>query len=165
MLVTNWLRGLWQIKYRRYQDRVNALLQEWENVCQTIVVVPPTDHSDFHRHVFRELNTKADSKANLGRISGKCSWLAEPSTRLFPYIRIYSDGSLKDGRCGGGFFAYGSDDQGEDDSHWHIIAWSAFTIHATSITAAELEASAGAVLFAASWLLHPGDWRRFLEDW
>ena len=165
LLVINWLRGLWEIKYECYQRRVFKLSAQWGAACNRHCIAPPRDHHDFHRHVFRELNAEADAKANLGRQCGRCSWHAASSWTSLPYLRFFFDGSCKDGECGSGFVAFGSASPGVTDADWTIIGWMCFDVSASSITAAELEAVAAAQAFAVTYLDDPAGLDMFLEHY
>ena len=95
---------------------------------------------------------------------GSASWC---SSRLppFQFIRVYCDGSLKDGACGVAFVVYVSTDPGENDDNWTTLAWMAFHVQADSTTAVELEAAAGAQSFVIELLHNPSDWQLFFLHW
>eukprot|EP00973_Karenia_brevis_P037423 5160788-Karenia_brevis.AAC.1 len=112
LLVVNWLRGLWDIKFRIYKHRVAHMVNQLERLCQQCLIAPATDSSDFHRHVYRELNTEADAKANFGRVHGNVCWASRRLGQQFPHIRIYCDGSLSGSLCGAGYVVYASDNPG-----------------------------------------------------
>ena len=115
---------------------------------------PPLDHVDFHRHMYRELNTEADARANLGRKSGRSYWCA-PLNCAPECMRLYSDRSFKDGQCGEGWVAYGANDPGLNDDAWTIFAWMCFSVEGHSITCAEVEAYAAAQALVATCLTVP----------
>ena len=127
--------------------------------------MPATNSSDFHRHIFRELNAEADAKANMGRMHGSICWSRGGSLLPYPYLRVFCDGSLSENIAGGGFVVYGSTDPGVKDDNWTLLAWSCFKVECQSITAAELEALAGAHDFVISLVRCPQQWQRSLAEW
>ena len=134
-------------------------LHEREEVC------PRTAEDHFGRYVFRELNTEADAKANLGRSSGACNWRQPGSVHTNSYLRLYFDGSYKDGSCGAGFVVFASESPGVQDDSWQMVAWMCFPVEADSITAAELEAAAAAHAFVSRYLDSPTLWSSFFNDY
>ena len=78
---------------------------------------------------------------------------------------MYCDGSLADEICGGAYVAYVSSNPGPMDENWKMLAWSCFRVAAQSVTAAELEAAAGAQIFATALICQPQSWRNVLEEW
>ena len=140
-------------------------LFDWETTFKYRRLGRPQDHLDFHRHVYRELNGDADAKANLGRTSGRSYWHRAGSFYSMPCLRIYFDGSLKDGICGSGFVAFASSQPGLDDSNWAIVAWMCLRVEANSITAAELEALAAAHAFVSACLSGPDSLAIFFEQY
>ena len=165
LLVINWMRGLWEIKYQRYYSRVCEMLSWCEKLSRTSKATPPDDHLDFHRHIFGEINADADSKANLGRMSGACSWHSDFNPVDYCCLRLYFDGSYKDGACGAGFVLFASSDPGPQDDRWEMAAWMCFTVFADSITAAELEAAAAAHAFVVQLLCNSHEWHTFFESY
>ena len=155
---------MWIANFRPYANRVSEMQRQWESVFSTALVAPPADASDFHRHVFRELNADADSKANMGRSDGRATWCCG-RLAVMPCLRVFFDGSFKDGKCGAGFVALGSCDPGPADDKWTRLAWMAFPVTGVSITAAELEASVVAQTFLVSLLRGPLEAVRFLDQW
>lgn len=162
-LIINWLRGLWIVNFRRYDARVRLLQQRLEKLSQACLIAPPTDEADIFRHIFRELNSEADAKANFGRIHGAGSWHSNHVTK-YKFLRVFFDGSCKDELCGSGVVAYGTDDPGENDQSWHQLAWMAYPVNGPSITAAELEAAAGALAMLETLVLG-GDLCSFFGNW
>ena len=164
-VVTNWMRGIWEAKFVPYRARVETLQTQWASFCNRCSIMPPRDHLDFHRHIFRELNSTADSKANLGRTSGSMSWCSSSLPRSFSYVRTYCDGSFKDGVCGAGVVVYVASKPGPEDDNWTQIAWLSFPVVGASITAAELEAAACAQAFVQHLIGNPSSWRSFPDHW
>ena len=164
-LIVNWMRGVWDMKYKVYRNRVEQLSSQWDCACQQFFVAPPTDCADFHRHIFRDLNSEADAKANFGREHVNCSWSCPLSPNIFCCFRLYCDGSLKDGACGAGFIVYASAGPGTQDDNWIQLAWMSYRVEATSITAAELEAMAGAQAFICNLLRNPSQWQESFGKW
>ena len=115
--------------------------------------------------MFRELNADADAKANLGRTTGRASCHRAGGVGVMTCLRIFFDGSLKDGKCGSGFVVFASSDPGPLDSNWTMVAWMCFGVAANSITAAELEALAGAQAFVTAYLEGPETLRTFFEHY
>ncbi len=155
------MRGLREMKFAPYLHRVQALQSQWEALCQRFKVAPPCDYLDFHRHIFRELNSVADAKANLARTSGLSYWCLPRLPCLPSYIRTYCDGSFKDGVRGAAFVIFVSDEPGK----WIQLAWMAFPVQASFITAAELEAAAGAQAFVEILICDPDSWQNFFRQW
>ena len=112
-----------------------------------------------------ELNSEADAKANYGRNFGHAFWLSPMVTSPFRYLRATCDGSLKDQCCGAGFLIYGSNAPGDADDNWICLAWIACRVQASSITAAELEALAGAMLFVICKISAPEGCAEFAAKW
>ncbi len=164
LLVINWMRGIWKVNFASYSKRVSMLQQRLEQSCRNSLLAPSCDYMDFHRHIFRELNTVADSKASHGRKHGS-SWWILPIRERPTHLRIYFDGSFKDDYCGSGWAAYRSADPGlDDDDAWELFAWMAFPIIGKSVTAAELEAYAAACGFAMALIANPMRSQQFFEN-
>ena len=94
-------------------------------------------------------------------------WDGRPPSRscLLNSVRVWTDGSYKDGACGSGFVVFGSPAPGPMDDNWDMIAWMSFGVEADSITAAELEAVAAAHHFVAHLLDNPQDWHAFFSQY
>jgi len=164
-VVTNWIRGIWEVRFAPYLRRVSGLQSQWAGLCNRFNVAPPRDHHDFHRHIFRELNSVADAKANLARCSGLAYWCLPKLPCRPSYIRTFCDGSFKDGVCGAAFVVFISSEPGPSDDAWTQLAWMAFPVQGASITAAELEAAAGAQAFVQSLLQNTDSWQSFFHSW
>ena len=166
-VIVQWLRGCWCVKYRQYRSRVAFLHKQWDLLRSNSLLIPPIDHMDCIRHVYRELNAEADSKANAGRVDGRSTWVDMPTleSNAFQFLRIYFDGSFKDGKCGAGFVVSCSGNPGPNDDSWDLLAWMAFPVSGKSITAAELEAAAAGQAFLAALLHGPAHVHAFLQTW
>ncbi len=69
----------------------------------------------------------------------------------FPYLRLYFDGSCKDGVAISAWILYGSGHCSEDRiDDWIPVASHSYTLGIVSVSAAELEALCGGVFFLAS---------------
>ena len=58
-----------------------------------------------------------------------------------------------------------SSNPGVQDDQWIELAWMAYPVVATSITAGELEAMAGAMEFIFDLIYFPSRWQHFLNNW
>ena len=90
LITVNWVNGVWKPKFREYQKLVCDAHGAINQLVRRFLVLPPSDHDDFARHVHREYNTQADALS-------KCNF--DYSERLsyeqFEYWRVYFDGSFE----------------------------------------------------------------------
>ena len=109
------------------------------------MVRPRENTTDFCRHIYRELNTTADS------LAGKyCN-----DSMLLPYdipairTRAFFDGSRKGDKAASGWAVFATTEKSCDDEvQWQLIAWKSFVLpDGASITAAELEAATSVISF------------------
>ncbi len=124
---------------------------------------PRCDEADFARHVYRELNGEADSLAN------RHSYAAgfNISTCRYPQYRLFFDGSVSQGGCGGGWVLFGRHG-GKDDLQdtWHRVAWLSFPMEiSATITVCEMEACVWGVVFAVTVLEDPDQAAAILKEW
>ena len=52
-LIVNWMRGVWDMKYKVYRNEAEQLPSQGNCDCQQFFVAPCADCADFHRHIFR----------------------------------------------------------------------------------------------------------------
>ena len=145
------------------QDIVGSfLLQGW---CR-----PPSDVEPFCRHIYREHNTEADYFAGMGH-DGAMSWcnggfIAEnPLEGL--YIGVWSDGSVRGTSSAAAYVIRATRNPQEPFCNWDLVAWHCFPLIAEkpqTITAAEIEAFVGGLLFCDMWLSkRQVDWTERME--
>ena len=163
-LIIHWCAGEWLIKHRTYLNRVVGMHAALEQTSRyRMMLLPPNDEMNIHRHVYRELSQEADRLANLGHEGRK--WHLDGELLHRPLLRFYFDGSLTSRSCSGGWLLVGSSCPGPGDNDWRLIASMCFPVVAGSITAAELEAAASAHLFLQEMLRGYDAARRFFETW
>ena len=111
--------------------------------------MPRTEVADFFRHIYRELNTDADSMAN----RHADTWTLEPYLKPASFVRAFFDGSRHEDKTGFGWVVFTSEDPRTDDRNvWSKEATRSVAISAeATITAAELEAASSLVRFLAAY--------------
>ena len=124
-------------------QQVQYMLQGAELV-QCGIVRPRQDCADFCRHIFRELNGKADELANR-----HCnSWHLEAYSKPACCVRGFFDGSVKGDKAAFGWIVFASCVGDDEMSSWEPVACKSGCLpDGATITAAELEAALSLLLF------------------
>ena len=163
-MVIKRFQGVWHSQFKQYASRVIETQAVLQRMMSKSLILPREDHGDFHRHVFRELNTEADHEAGLVHTLGRDAWIIEFAT-LPPFFRCHFDGSKLGNRCSCAWLMYASMDPGVNDDSWYLFARMQFPLMASSSTAAELEAAASAHFFFTALLDVHSSAERFLKSW
>eukprot|EP00973_Karenia_brevis_P091572 12408182-Karenia_brevis.AAC.1 len=110
-------------------------------------LMPRARDSEWARHIYRELNQRADALAN--KHAHYCYMCLRSKPQSFKYYRIFFDGSVARSGAGGGWVLYGCSDLHTDvPEAWTVVAERSFPMPKTAtITACELEACVWAVAF------------------
>jgi hypothetical protein len=142
--IIGWALAVYGIKFRPYSDRIAQVHRTLDALHYANGLRPRCDHEPVFKHIFRELNAEADAIAGMGSAQ---HWMSEqpgPYTNL----RLFFDGSFRNGFATSGWVLYGSNCVETDDpDEWTRVAWHSFPVGSASVTAAELEAMSGGVLF------------------
>jgi len=147
-LIVNWFNGVWPVRFLPYFRRVSCLHQQLHELVLHHAVRPRQDTSDFCRHVFRELNTKADELANR-----HCNtWSIEPYSAPAACVRAFFDGSVKGDKAAFGWIVLECQTGDGNMGLWRAIASKSSCLpDGATITAAELEGSLSLVSFLLSY--------------
>ena len=114
------------------------------------------------RHIFREINKKADALANMHSYSRRLE-----TEKKYKFYRLFFDGSVTKTAAGGGWILYGADTVVNDDTtEWTIKAAVSFPmgIEAT-ITICEMEACLWGITFMAAYLESSVSARSNMMSW
>jgi hypothetical protein len=68
LLVVSWLQGVWRVLNRTYQERVNRMINQLDNMCQKFGIRPACQGREVVDHTFREWNTRADVLTHTARV-------------------------------------------------------------------------------------------------
>jgi len=143
-LIVNWCNGIWPVRFLPYFRRVSSLHQQLHELVLHGAVRPRQDTSDFCRHVFRELNGKADELAN--RHSN--TWHVHPYSAPASCVRAFFDGSVQGKKAAFGWIVLECQTGDEDMGLWSTVASKSGCLpDGATITAAELEGSLSLVSF------------------
>ena len=120
-------------------------------------------HVDWARHIFRELNAKADELANRHTYS----YYFDVDNSRWRYYRIFFDGSLTRTAAGGGWILFGANAITCDSpEEWHVVASLSFPMAVTSsITVCELEACVWSVAFLTALVVGITEAQEVLHNW
>ena len=129
LTVVNWVNGDWSAKGESFGEAVAALRRRVVEVFAG-AATPATNEASPLRHVFRELNQKADRLAALGRgglhkrVVSEQVWAWWQHRRLSKqggHFRVWFDGSADGGAAGAGWWAEVKE-QGNGGRWWPILA-------------------------------------------
>jgi hypothetical protein len=107
-LVVNWILGKAKMTDNHYRKRVSAIQNSVESMWQEGLILPRAPWMDLFRHIYREQNTLADAAAKTAFEKRANFWeefLAMEKLRDGhpKYVRIFTDGSHKDGLAAMGY--------------------------------------------------------------
>jgi hypothetical protein len=147
-LIVHWINGLWPVKFLPYSRRLSGLQCQLHELVQCGIVRPRQDCADFCRHIFRELNGKADELANR-----HCNtWHLEAYSKPACCVRGFFDGSVRGDKAAFGWIVLASCVGDDDMSSWKPVACKSGCLpDGATITAAELEAALSLVSFLQSY--------------
>ena len=143
-VIVNWCNGIWPVKFLPYCRRVSRLQCQLHELVLFGSVHPREDSADFCRHVYRELNGRADAMAN----RHANSWNLPAYGRPAKCIRAFFDGSVKGIKAAFGWVVLGCHSGDDDMQLWSEVASkSGFLPDGATITAAELEGLSSLISF------------------
>ena len=89
LITVNWINGIWNPKFLEYQKLVSEGYAALDQLVRNHLILPPSDHDDFIRHIPREYNTEADILSKTG-----FDHMEYLSSEHFQCWRVYFDGSF-----------------------------------------------------------------------
>jgi len=149
-LLINWMNGNWRCKYNVYDQRLAMLHALVQNLITRCFMRPWSDHADWGRHVYRELNQEADLLA--GKHFHKYTLHTLDTT--FMCFRLFFDGSCAATGAGCGWVVYGASAVVSDSpADWTRIADLSFALcRGATVILAELESCLWGVAYLSVWL-------------
>jgi hypothetical protein len=111
-LVVKWILGHAKVK-EAYCLRVGAVQNCVQGMWQAGVTTPRLPWMDVIRHIYREMNSLADAAAKEAFTQQTSYWKELSSMNRFrqslpKYLRIYTDGSHRDGLASSGMVVFGA---------------------------------------------------------
>jgi len=147
-LIVNWVNGIWPVRFLPYCRRVASVHLQLHKLVAQGAVRPRQDTADFCRHVFRELNGRADELAN----RHANTWYLDPYTTPATRIRAFFDGSVRANKAAFGWIVFTCPDGDQNMEQWRTVASKSGSLpDGATITAAELEGALSLVSFLHSY--------------
>ena len=149
LTVIKWHQGAWHTNVQQYVDRISATIDLLGRQHRKGRLLTRAAATDFHRHVFRELNKRADFLAN-ALLDGTLVRWSYTAPAVPSKISVHFDG----GKRGGGPAAAAWTLEGQgDNGAWAVLAEGGTLLNASaSVTDAELTGQEEAVKAALSFL-------------
>ena len=160
-LVLNWMNGYAAVDSHAYVERVATLVNEVAQAWSFGTIVPRIASSDWWRHIYRELNTKADALANRAMdrresTASACLMMPSKPKRLCAWF----DGGVRDSSLSScGWLLEASWSEPSEASSWTVVAYASLLLPSGTTTVdAELtgceQATAAMLMYAKYGLVH-----------
>jgi len=140
LVVVNWANGIWEAEARQHKAALQYLVSSLHRWWGDGVARPRTTTANWARHIYRELNKRADSLATSGLQGNPMSW-ATARQGIPVAIRAWSDGGLRNDSAGAGWIIKGAwtwEDVEKD--HWEDLACAALELGCCDALIAEIVA-------------------------
>ena len=155
--VIDWLNGTALVDASAYKPRVALLIQALAGSWDRNGLITKTASADWFRHVYCELNTKADELANLAMDQQCTSQWSRPKCYLRPFrLRGWFDGGRRNEQLRAcGWVLQASFQQETENCTWSSISWANVLLRPrTSSVEAELTGAELVTAAAQKFIAH-----------